>query len=223
MLALERRELAECPQAEVAELARICESQRPAARPGQACSRTADRPRRAGRARSGRAGHRPGAAGPSGHTAGASLLSFMAGAVLPLLAITLVPGPARIAVTIIAVLAALVAASAASAALGRAPPPGCRAQRDSRRDLRHQHADRSCGHPTAFGAAARDSGGTGLLVLSSGCPVLSYSRCPQPAWLPTREPGPSLAARAGPALSPGSSPALRPSRNRARGADGSLP
>ncbi len=56
-----------------------------------------------------------------GHTAGASLLSFMAGAVLPLLAITLVPGPARIAVTIIAVLAALVAAGAASAAPGRAP------------------------------------------------------------------------------------------------------
>ena len=81
-----------------------------------------------------------------GHTAGASLLSLMAGAVLPLLAITLVPGPARIAVTIIAVLAALVAAGAASAAPGRAPPPGCRAQRDRRhdrhgRDIRHRHAD----------------------------------------------------------------------------------
>ena len=48
-------------------------------------------------------------------------MSFTAGAVLPLLAITLVPGPARIAVTIIAVLAALVATGAASAALGRAP------------------------------------------------------------------------------------------------------
>ena len=45
----------------------------------------------------------------------------MAGAVLPLLAITLVPGPARIAVTIIAVLAALMATGAASATLGRAP------------------------------------------------------------------------------------------------------
>lgn len=56
-----------------------------------------------------------------GHAAWASFLSFTAGAVLPLLAITLVPGPARIAVTIIAVLAALVATGAASAALGRAP------------------------------------------------------------------------------------------------------
>ena len=40
---------------------------------------------------------------------------------LPLLAITLLPGPARIAVTIIAVLAALMATGTASAALGRAP------------------------------------------------------------------------------------------------------
>ena len=39
----------------------------------------------------------------------------------PLLAITLVPGSARIAVTVIAVLAALVVTGAASAALGRAP------------------------------------------------------------------------------------------------------
>ena len=45
----------------------------------------------------------------------------MAGAVLPLLAIALVPGPARIAVTVIAVLAALVVTGAAGAALGRAP------------------------------------------------------------------------------------------------------
>lgn len=59
--------------------------------------------------------------GQLAHAAWASFLSFTAGAVLPLLAITLVPGPARIAVTIIAVLAALVATGAASAALGRAP------------------------------------------------------------------------------------------------------
>ena len=45
----------------------------------------------------------------------------MAGAVLPLLAITLVPGPAPTAVTIIAVLAAPVATGAMSAAPGRAP------------------------------------------------------------------------------------------------------
>lgn len=52
---------------------------------------------------------------------GCQLVSFMAGAVLPLLAITLVPGPVRVAVTIIAVLAALAVTGAAGAALGRAP------------------------------------------------------------------------------------------------------
>jgi VIT1/CCC1 family predicted Fe2+/Mn2+ transporter len=56
-----------------------------------------------------------------GHAALASFLSFMAGAVLPLLAITLVPAPARIPVTVVAVLAALMATGTASAALGRAP------------------------------------------------------------------------------------------------------
>ena len=40
---------------------------------------------------------------------------------MPLLAITLVPASARIAVTFIAVLAALVGTGAASAALGRSP------------------------------------------------------------------------------------------------------
>jgi VIT1/CCC1 family predicted Fe2+/Mn2+ transporter len=59
--------------------------------------------------------HRP------GHAAVASLLSFIAGAVLPLLAITLVPAPARIVITFIAVLAALVGTGVASAALGRSP------------------------------------------------------------------------------------------------------
>ena len=55
------------------------------------------------------------------HAAFASLLSFTVGAVLPLLAITLVPAPARVLVTVIAVLAALTGTGAASAALGRAP------------------------------------------------------------------------------------------------------
>jgi vacuolar iron transporter family protein len=56
-----------------------------------------------------------------GHAALASFLSFMAGAVLPLLAITLVPVLARIPVTVVAVLVALIATGMASAALGRAP------------------------------------------------------------------------------------------------------
>ena len=56
-----------------------------------------------------------------GHAAAASFMSFAVGAVLPLLAIMLVPGAARIPVTILAVLAALAATGAVSAALGRAP------------------------------------------------------------------------------------------------------
>ena len=50
----------------------------------------------------------PGQLARPGHAAAASLLAFIVGAVLPLLAITLVPASARIAVTFIAVLAALV-------------------------------------------------------------------------------------------------------------------
>jgi VIT1/CCC1 family predicted Fe2+/Mn2+ transporter len=56
-----------------------------------------------------------------GHATLASFLSFMAGAVLPLLAITLVPVPARIPVTVVAVLAALMATGTAGAALSRVP------------------------------------------------------------------------------------------------------
>jgi vacuolar iron transporter family protein len=107
MLALERRELAESPRAEVAELARIYESKglppdlsRYVAEQLTACDPLRARP---------------------GHAAVASFLSFMAGAVLPLPAITLVPVTARIPVTVVSVLAALVATGAASAALGRAP------------------------------------------------------------------------------------------------------
>lgn len=56
------------------------------------------------------------------HAALASFISFTVGALLPLLAIGLVPAVARIAVTVVAVLLALVATGTASAALGKAPP-----------------------------------------------------------------------------------------------------
>ena len=121
MLALERRELAESPQAEVAELARIYEAK--GLQPGLArhvAERLTARDALAAHAQA-ELGIDPEQLAHPGHAAGASLVSFMAGAVLPLLAITLVPGPARIAVTFVAVLAALVATGAASAALGRAP------------------------------------------------------------------------------------------------------
>ena len=55
------------------------------------------------------------------HAAVASFVSFTAGAILPLLAITLTPGAARVAVTVVAVLAVLAATGVVSAGLGRAP------------------------------------------------------------------------------------------------------
>jgi len=81
--------------------------------------------------------------------------------VLPLLAITLVPAPARVAVTIIAVLAALAVTGAATAALGRAPrlPAVLRnvaggAVRHGR-DLRHRLTHRSLRDLTRGSARAR--------------------------------------------------------------------
>jgi VIT1/CCC1 family predicted Fe2+/Mn2+ transporter len=52
----------------------------------------------------------------------ASFISFTVGALLPLLAIALVPAAARVGVTVVAVLLALVATGTTSAALGKAPP-----------------------------------------------------------------------------------------------------
>lgn len=56
------------------------------------------------------------------HAALASFVSFTVGALLPVLAIGLVPAAARIGVTVVAVLLALVVTGTASAALGKAPP-----------------------------------------------------------------------------------------------------
>ena len=121
MLAQERRELSEAPQAEVAELAGLYEARgltQGLAR--EVAERLTEHDAFAAHADA-ELGIDPAQLASPGHAAWASFLSFTAGAVLPLLAITLVPGPARIVVTIVAVLAALVATGAASAALGRAP------------------------------------------------------------------------------------------------------
>ena len=121
MLALERRELAEAPHAEAAELARISESK--GLQPGlarQVAEQLTARDSLAAHAEA-ELGIDPQQLARPGHAAAASFQSFTAGALLPLLAIMLVPGSARIAVTVIAVLAALVVTGAASAALGRAP------------------------------------------------------------------------------------------------------
>jgi VIT1/CCC1 family predicted Fe2+/Mn2+ transporter len=121
MLALERRELAESPQAEAAELARIYQSKGLQPRLArQVAEQLTVHDALAAHAEA-ELGIDPQQLASPGHAAAASFLSFTAGALLPLLAITLVPGSARIAVTVIAVLAALVVTGAASAALGRAP------------------------------------------------------------------------------------------------------
>jgi VIT1/CCC1 family predicted Fe2+/Mn2+ transporter len=121
MLALERRELSETPQAEVAELAHIYEAKGltpELAR--EVAERLTEHDAFAAHAEA-ELGIDPDQLARPGHAALASFLSFTVGAVLPLLAITLVPAPARVVVTVIAVLAALVITGAASAALGRAP------------------------------------------------------------------------------------------------------
>lgn len=121
MLALERRELAESPQTEAAELAWIYQSKGLQPRLArQVAEQLTVHDALAAHAEA-ELGIDPQQLASPGHAAAASFLSFTAGALLPLLAITLVPGSARIAVTVIAVLAALVVTGAASAALGRAP------------------------------------------------------------------------------------------------------
>ena len=121
LLARERRELAEAPQAELAELALLYQARGLA--PGlarQVAEQLTAHDPLAAHAEA-ELGIDPQQLTSPGHAAGASLLSFAGGALLPLLAITIVPSAARLAVTFIVVLAALVATGAASATLGRAP------------------------------------------------------------------------------------------------------
>jgi VIT1/CCC1 family predicted Fe2+/Mn2+ transporter len=121
MLALERRELAESPEAEVAELTSIYQAKGLApALARQVAERLTEHDAFAAHAEA-ELGIDPDQLARPWHAAFASFLSFTAGAVLPLLAITLVPAPARVIVTVIAVLAALAGTGAAGAALGRAP------------------------------------------------------------------------------------------------------
>jgi len=121
MLALERRELAEAPDAEVAELAHIYQAKGLAPLLARhVAERLTEHDAFAAHAEA-ELGIDPAQLARPWHAAFASLLSFTVGAVLPLLAITLVPAPARVIVTVTAVLAALTGTGAASAALGRAP------------------------------------------------------------------------------------------------------
>lgn len=121
LLALERQELTESGAAELEELAGLYQAK--GLTPGlarQVASQLTAHDALAAHAEA-ELGIDPEQLASPWHASGASFVSFMAGAVLPLLAITLVPGPVRVAVTIIAVLAALTVTGAAGAALGRAP------------------------------------------------------------------------------------------------------
>lgn len=121
LLQLERRELAESADAELAELAGLY----------QAKGLTPDLAREVAlqlTAHDAFAAHAeaelgidPAQIASPRHAAVASFLSFTVGAILPLLAITLTPAAARVAVTAAAVVAALAVTGAASAALGKAP------------------------------------------------------------------------------------------------------
>ncbi|HVB42136.1 MAG TPA: VIT family protein [Streptosporangiaceae bacterium] len=120
LLALERRELAESPEAELAELAQLYEAK--GLTPGlarQVAGQLTEHDAMAAHAEA-ELGIDPQQLANPWHAAGASFLSFTVGALLPLLAITLVPAAARVAVTVAAVLAALVITGATGAALGQA-------------------------------------------------------------------------------------------------------
>jgi vacuolar iron transporter family protein len=121
LLRLERRELAESAGAELAELAGLYQAKGLA--PGlawQVAEQLTAHDAFAAHAEA-ELGLDPAQIASPWHAAVASFVSFTAGAILPLLAITLTPGAARVAVTVVAVLAVLAATGVVSAGLGRAP------------------------------------------------------------------------------------------------------
>jgi VIT1/CCC1 family predicted Fe2+/Mn2+ transporter len=121
LIAKERRELAELPEEELAELAAIYEAK------GMSAA-TAQRVAEELTAHDALAAHLEAELGISEtdvvspwQAAGASALAFSIGAVLPMLAILLPPDPVRVPVTFAAVLIALALTGAASARIGGSP------------------------------------------------------------------------------------------------------
>jgi vacuolar iron transporter family protein len=121
MLDIERRELSETADAELAELTGIYQAKGltpELAR--QVAQQLTEHDALAAHAEA-ELGIDPGDLVNPWQAALASFLSFTVGALLPVLAVAFVPGAARVPVTVVAVLAALVATGSASAALGKAP------------------------------------------------------------------------------------------------------
>ncbi|MEV6396298.1 VIT family protein [Streptomyces sp. NPDC051907] len=119
-LAMERRELREQPEEELAELtALLAERGLSEEVAREAAVQLTERDALRAHARV-ELGIDPDALANPWHAAGASFLAFTAGALLPLLAIVLPPASWRLYVTVLSVLGALALAGWASARLGRA-------------------------------------------------------------------------------------------------------
>ncbi|MFH8803123.1 VIT family protein [Streptomyces sp. NPDC017936] len=121
-LAVEKRELREQPAAELEELTRLLEERglsREVA--GEAAAQLTQRDALRAHARV-ELGIDPDDLTDPWHAAWASFLAFMAGALLPLLAIVLPPAPWRLPVTVVSVLVALGCTGWSSARLGAAAP-----------------------------------------------------------------------------------------------------
>jgi vacuolar iron transporter family protein len=121
LLRLERRELAESADAELAELAGLYQAKGLAPGLAREVARQLTMHDALAAHAEAELGLAPAQIASPWHAAAASALSFTAGAILPLLAITLTPAATRVAVTAIAVLAVLAATGVLSARLGRAP------------------------------------------------------------------------------------------------------
>ncbi|MEU1126648.1 VIT family protein [Streptomyces sp. NPDC005899] len=120
-LATEKRELEETPEAELAELAGLLEEKGLSAQVArEAAAQLTERDALRAHAEV-ELGIDPDELTNPWHAAGASFLAFTVGALLPLLAVVLLPTPLRLPVTVLSVLAALTLTGWGSARLGAAP------------------------------------------------------------------------------------------------------
>ncbi len=122
LLALERRELEETPEEELAELAALYEAKGiPADLAQQVAVALTERDALRAHAEA-ELNLDPDEVAKPWQAAWASMVSFTAGALLPLLAALLLPHPAQVVAVVVAVLAALALTGALSARLGGADP-----------------------------------------------------------------------------------------------------
>lgn len=121
LLAKERRELHEMPDEELAELTAIYEGKGLSAELAHEVARQLTHHDALGAHAEAELGIDPHDLTNPWHAAGASMLAFVVGAILPMLTITFSPASVRIHVTVISVAAALALTGWLSARLGRSP------------------------------------------------------------------------------------------------------